>query len=99
MTHTFIDTCNSVFRFGLIEASVEFSGDVDCEDSADIQEWQFLLNHPLHGVIDVTRSMEELDNAMTDAGLADAFRSLHCPKAARAQHLARIPATLVDRWD
>jgi hypothetical protein len=98
MTHTFIDPHNSVFRFGQIEASVEFSGDVHRTDSADVQEWHFILNSPLHGPIDITRSMEELDAAMVDAGLADAFRTLHCPKAAKARTLTSIAATLVDRW-
>ncbi len=99
MTHTFIDPQNSVFRFGLVEAEVEFAGDTHRADSADVQEWRFLLNHPLHGVIDITRSLEELDAAMTDGGLAHTFRSLHCPQAARERHLAAIPATLVDRWE
>ena len=85
MVHTYIDPFNSVFRFGQIEASVEFSGDVHRTESADVQDWQFLLNDPLHGPIDITRSMEVLDAAMTDAGLADAFRHLHCPRAARTR--------------
>ena len=99
MTHTFIDPNNSIFRFGQIEASVEFAGDVHRKDSADVQDWHFLLNHPLHGPIDITRSMEALDAAMIDAGLADTFRDLHCPKAARTQELNGVARTLVDRWD
>ena len=99
MTHTFIDPFNSVFRFGQIEASVEFSGDVHRKDSADIQDWHFLINHPLLGPVDITASMEELDAAMVDAGLADAFRDLHCPRAAKARELAGVSATLVDHWD
>ena len=98
MLHTFIDPQNSVFRFGQVEASVEFSGDVHRVDSSDVQDWHFVLNHPLHGPIDITRSMEELDAAMIDAGLADTFRTLHCPKAAKTKAQNGIVSTLVDRW-
>ncbi|MDB6117398.1 MAG: hypothetical protein JWO08_1179 [Verrucomicrobiaceae bacterium] len=93
MTHTYIDPLNSVFRFGMIEAEVEFYGDVHRADSADIQDWSFLLNHPIHGPIDITADMEALDAAMTDAGLADVFRSLHCRRAAKDRRMAGIPAT------
>ena len=98
MLHTYIDPQHSVFRFGDIEARVDFSGDVHDPRKADVQQWRFLLHHPQHGPLDITASLDDLDSDMTDAGLADVFRARHCPKAAKARSLAGVAATLVDRW-
>jgi hypothetical protein len=82
MTHTYTDPAHSTFQFGAITARVEFSGDVHNKKTADIMRWSFGSVIGGHN-IDLTASMEALDDAMTDAGLADVFRSLHCPRAAR----------------
>ena len=82
MSHTYIDPLHSTFQFGAITAYVEFSGDVHNVKTADIMRWSFGSVAGGHD-IDLTASMEALDDAMTDAGLADVFRTLHCPKAAK----------------
>lgn len=86
MTHIYQNPRESAFRFGQIFANVTFGGDLEDAKTADIKDWHFTLFHK-EGKrfleIDITKSMEELDNAMSCDGLAGVFRSLHCPKAKR----------------